>query len=94
MDKTFHAHREAILALAERHGVHNVRIFGSVALGEQRADSDLDVLVTMAADRTLFDLIAFEQDLARLLGQPVDVVSDAGLSPYLRGGIVAAAVGL
>jgi predicted nucleotidyltransferase len=46
----------------------------------------------MEQGRTLFDLIALEQDLEELLGRPVDVVSDAGLSPYLRSRILADAV--
>jgi hypothetical protein len=86
------ADRDAIRRLAARHGARDVRIFGSVARDESTADSDLDVLVSMEPGRTLFDLIALEQDLEQLLGRPVDVVSDAGLSPYLRAQIVADAV--
>jgi len=88
------ADREAIRRLAEKHGAANVRIFGSAVRNERTIGSDLDVLVTMAAGRTLLDLIGLEQDLAELLGHPVDVVSDAGLSPYLRSRIVADAVPL
>lgn len=88
------ADREAIRRLAEKHGAANVRIFGSAVRKERTIGSDLDVLVTMAAGRTLLDLIGLEQDLAELLGHPVDVVSDAGLSPYLRSRIVADAVPL
>lgn len=86
------AHRDLIRRLAAQHGARDVRIFGSVARDESTADSDLDVLVTMEPGRTLFDLIALEQDLEQLLGRPVDVVSDAGLSPYLRAQIVTDAV--
>jgi predicted nucleotidyltransferase len=86
------ADRDLIRRLAAQHGARDVRIFGSVARDESTADSDLDVLVTMEPGRSLFDLIALEQDLEELLGRPVDVVSDAGLSPYLRAQIVADAV--
>ena len=85
-------HRDAIRRLAAQHGARDVRVFGSVARDQARSDSDLDVLVTMEPGRTLFDLIALEQDLEELLGRPVDVVSEAGLSPYLRNGILADAV--
>jgi hypothetical protein len=86
--------RETILRLAASHGAQNVRIFGSFARGEAGSESDLDVLVTMEPGRSLFDLIALGQDLERSLKRPVDVVSDAGLSPHLRSQILAEAVPL
>ena len=87
-------HREAILRLAATHGARNVRVFGSVARGEAGVESDVDVLVSMEPGRTLLDLIGLSQDLERLLGRRVDVVSDGGLSPYLRDRILAEAVAL
>jgi predicted nucleotidyltransferase len=86
--------RDAIRRQAARHGARDVRVFGSVARDEATTASDLDILVTMEPGRTLFDLIALEQDLRGLLGRRVDVISDAGLSPYLRSRILAAAVAL
>ena len=47
-------------------------------------NSDLDLLVDMAANRDLLDLIAFKQDLEDLLGYPVDIVTEQSLSPHLR----------
>ena len=55
--------RDEILYLAAIHGAYNVRIFGSVARGEERADSDIDFLVELEADRSLLDRIALIQDL-------------------------------
>ena len=85
------AHRSAILALATRHGARNVRVFGSTARGEARPESDVDFLVEIDPGRTLLDLIALEQDLETLLGRPVDVQTDGGLSPYLQARILAEA---
>jgi predicted nucleotidyltransferase len=48
--------REQILTLAEKYGARNVRIFGSVARGEERPDSDIDFLVELEPGRSLFDL--------------------------------------
>jgi len=73
--------REEILAIAACHGARNVRVFGSVARGRARPDSDLDLLVQLDAGRSLLDLIAIKQDLEDLLGYKVDVVTEAAVSP-------------
>ena len=84
--------REEILRLAAHHGAEKVRVFGSVARREARPDSDVDILVTMKDGGTLLDLIALGQDLEELLGRKVHLVSDGGLSPYLRDSILREAV--
>jgi len=86
--------KEALKQLALRHGAYNVRLFGSVARGESRLSSDVDLLVEMHPNRTLFDLVGFWQDAEDLLGCKVDVVSERGLSPYLRDRILQEAVPL
>ena len=72
-----------ILRLVEVHGGHNVRVFGSVVRGDNRADSDIDLLVEFDDDRTLFDLIGLKLDLQELLSSSVDVVTPGSLR-YLR----------
>ena len=84
--------RLEILGLAQAHGAHNVRIFGSVARGEAHADSDIDFLVEMDNGRSLIDLIELSQDLETLLQRKVEVLTDNGLSPYLEKRIHAEAV--
>jgi predicted nucleotidyltransferase len=91
---TLHAHRQAVLELAARHGARSVRVFGSMARGDDRPDSDVDLLVDIEPGRTLLDVIALEQDLEELLGRPVAVLTDGGLSPYLQQRILAEAAAL
>jgi predicted nucleotidyltransferase len=86
--------RSAILALAAQHGAYNVRIFGSVARGEDTASSDLDFVVTMEKGRSFLDLVGLWQDLEDLLGCKVDVITDGGISPYLKDRIYAEAIPL
>ena len=62
-----------ILRLTERYGATNVRVFGSVARGDARSGSDVDLLVEFEGDRSLLDLIGLELDLRDLLGSHVDV---------------------
>ena len=84
--------REAILHLATRYGVERMRVFGSMARGQASSDSDIDFLVAFRRGRTLLDLIGFKQDLENLIGRKVDVVSEGGVSPYLRNRIFSEAV--
>ncbi|RIJ51832.1 XRE family transcriptional regulator [Clavibacter lycopersici] len=77
------AAREPILEVAARRRLSDVRVFGSVARGEARAGSDVDLLVHPAPDASLFDLAAFMDEVAELLGIHVDVVSDRGTGPVM-----------
>jgi predicted nucleotidyltransferase len=76
--------REAVLALAAKHGALRPRVFGSVAKGQSGPESDVDLLVKMEDGRSLLDLSALAQDLADLLGVKVDVVSEDGLYWLLK----------
>jgi predicted nucleotidyltransferase len=94
LDTLRHEKRAEILRLAERHGCRNVRVFGSVATGENRSDSDVDFLVDVEPGRTLFDLGGFLSDLRDLLGTDVDVVESRSVHPYIRDRVFAEAVRL
>ncbi len=76
--------KEQILAIARKNGAYNVRVFGSVARGDARPDSDIDFLVKLEAGRSLLDLARLLRELQTLLGLPVDVVTEAGLRERIR----------
>jgi len=67
--------RDDITAAARRRGLSDVRVFGSVARGDARTDSDLDVLVNVEPGRSMLDVGAFQEDLRELLGMEVHVVA-------------------
>ena len=77
---TLQQQRDKIIDIAARHGARNVRVFGSVARGDDRPASDIDLLVDMESDRSFLDLVGLAQDLEALLDRNVDVVTTA--SPY------------
>jgi len=89
--------RADILRVAARNGAANVRVFGSVARGEERPDSDIDLLVDITADvhgLAYFGLLEdLRRDLAASIGRPVDVV-DSGSLGSLRERILQEAVPL
>lgn len=86
--------RDTIVKVATKHGAQSIRVFGSRARGVSHDESDLDLLVTLDADRTLLDLIAIKQDLEDLLECSVDVVTEASLSPYIRDQVLNEAIAL
>ncbi|MFO7032009.1 DNA polymerase subunit beta [Limnospira fusiformis CCALA 023] len=86
--------RDEILAVAQQHGAFNVRIFGSVARGEEHEDSDINFLVEMNSNCSLLDRIALIQDLEDLLNRKVDVTTVKNLREYFRERIINQAIPL
>lgn len=78
------ANRAKILALAEKYGASNVRVFGSVARGEAHVDSDVDFLIDLEPGRSLLDHIGFKQELEDLLGRSVDVATPKMLHECIK----------
>jgi hypothetical protein len=91
IDELLKAKREEILRLARQRGAYNVRVFGSVGRGEAGSESDVDFLVELEPDRSLFDLGGLLMDLQELLDRKVDVVTEKGLHWYIRDRVLAEA---
>jgi uncharacterized protein len=73
--------RADLLAAASRRGASNLRVFGSVARGDDHSQSDVDFLVDFEASRSLVDVAGLILDLQEILGVPVDVVEASTLRP-------------
>ena len=73
-------------------GVRSLALFGSAARGEAREGSDVDLLVEFDRPIGLFHLVGTQQELERLLGRPVDLVTIGGLKPGVRERVLAEAV--
>jgi predicted nucleotidyltransferase len=76
--------RAEILRIATKHGAKHVRVFGSVARGEAGEDSDLDLLVEKGSETSPWFPAGLILELEALLGCKVDVVTEKGISPFLR----------
>ena len=81
---TIREKRDVIVRVAEKHGATQVRLIGSVARGEARPDSDVDLLGTWAEGTSLFDHAALMGELESLLGRKVDIASDGWVKPEIR----------
>ncbi len=83
--KTLRADRRPeILGLARKRGAHSLRVFGSVARGEAKEGSDLDLLVEWEPGRSLLDHAGLVQDLEELLGMKVHIGTEKSLHWYVR----------
>ena len=84
MHPLIETHRARILALARRHGLQDVRVFGSMAHGDADDASDVDLLVSLAPNKTGLALGALLVDLEELLDRRVEVLTEGGLHSEIR----------
>jgi len=84
--------REQIEAIAARHGARRIRVFGSVARGDSRPDSDVDFLVEAGPATSSWFPAGMIVDLEELLGRRVEVVTEKGLDPLIRESVLREAV--
>lgn len=83
-----------IYQIANEFGINSIRIFGSVVRGEQRQDSDIDLLIKAPEGITFFSLVRLQRKLEELFKCKVDLVTEGGLSKHLKPIVEAEAVQL
>ena len=76
--------RHDLVAAAAAHGVSGLRVFGSVARGQDRPDSDVDLLAELPPGMSLFGLARLQAELEDIVGSRVDLVQAADLKPDVR----------
>ena len=86
--------RDEILVIAARHGARNVRVFGSVARGEDNPDSDVDFLIDVGSTTSSWFPAGLILDLEEVLGRRVEVVTAKALNPYIRDRVLREAIPL
>ena len=81
---------ERLREVCERYGVASLEVFGSVARGENRPDSDVDLLYVLKPEARLgFRLFDLEDELATLFGRSVDLVARKAINKYIREQVLA-----
>ncbi|MBS4018279.1 MAG: nucleotidyltransferase family protein [Dechloromonas sp.] len=90
-----HAQKNTITALGRQYGARRIRVFGSVARGEEGPDSDVDFLVEFDQGYDLFaQRLPLTRQLSELLGRPVDLLPEHELNRHLRESILNEAIEL
>ena len=74
---------DKIVRILKRCGARKIAIFGSYARGEEKPDSDVDVIVEFSGRKSLLDIVGIEQELSDELGNKVDLLTEKSISPYL-----------
>lgn len=90
-----HAQKDAIDAACRQYGARRIRVFGSVARGEERPDSDIDFLVDFPRGYDLFaQRMALAERLAEITGRQLDVIPEHELNRHIRARVLREAVDL
>jgi len=76
-----------IASFLEKYGATKVSVFGSYVRGEEKPESDIDILVEFADRKSLLTLVNIELELSDYLGIKVDLLTEKSISPYLIDGI-------
>jgi predicted nucleotidyltransferase len=87
-------YKDSILEIAKQRKIDNVRVFGSIANGNQNNYSDIDFLVHMTKEADLLDLSGFHLDLEELLNCKIDVIPDNSIHWSIKDKILSEAVEL
>jgi predicted nucleotidyltransferase len=75
---------EVLAQLCRRNDIGRLRVFGSVARGDDSDSSDIDLIADFTRRKSLLDLVRIEREFSECLGRRVDLLTERGLSPYLR----------
>lgn len=74
---------EKISQLLKKEGAIKIAVFGSYARGEEKPESDIDILVNFSGRKSLLDIVRMERELSEVLGIKVDLLTEKSISPYL-----------
>ena len=73
-----------LIDICRQNDISMVGVFGSMARGEAKKTSDIDLLVRFSKRKSLLAVVRLERELSEALGRKVDLLTEAAISPYLR----------
>lgn len=72
-----------IASVLKEQGARKIAVFGSYIKGEEKPESDIDVIVEFSEKKSLLELVRMERELSEILGIKVDLLTEKSISPYL-----------
>ena len=72
-----------IIEFLKNEGVKKISVFGSYVRGEEKGESDIDIIVEFSERKSLLELVRIERELSEFLGIKVDLLTEQSISPYL-----------
>ncbi|HII95529.1 MAG: nucleotidyltransferase family protein [Candidatus Methanofastidiosa archaeon] len=79
---------KTLVSFLTKHGAKKIGIFGSVARGEERIDSDIDILIEFKKTPSLFEVVRIEQEISDIIGKKVELITEKSLSPYIKDSVL------
>lgn len=79
--------KEKLLEICKKNDIVFMAIFGSLVRGDFTEDSDIDLLVRFSKPKSLLELVRLERVISEVLNRKADLLTEASISPYLRGRI-------
>ena len=76
--------KDKAVPILKQEGVTRAALFGSIVRGEDKENSDIDVLVDLPRGKSLFDLAGLQMKLKEVLGREVDVITYNSINPLLK----------
>jgi predicted nucleotidyltransferase len=76
--------KKELREVCKRNDIVFMAIFGSVARGDYKKDSDIDLLVHFSKPKSLLEIVRIERTISEVLGRKADLLTEASISPYLR----------
>ena len=80
----FVKNNKTVKKICEKNGITFLGVFGSIARGEDNEQSDIDLLISFAGEKSLLDLVRIEREFTQAVGMEVDLLTKSSLSKYLR----------
>jgi predicted nucleotidyltransferase len=75
--------KKTITRILRKHGIKKAFLFGSYVRGEEKPDSDIDIIVEFTERKSLLDIVGIERELTEVLGIKVDLLTEKFISPYM-----------
>jgi len=86
--------KKVVLPILKKNGVTKAGIFGSYARGEQKKESDIDILIKLSDEASLLDFVGLKIDLEKALHRKTDLVEYNAIKPLIRKGVLEEEVGI